>query len=284
MIGDMKQSIGERAEAYQAKRDINITNTGMDYRNVKQLCLDLIHDNFPKLQEEAMKQVNENVRALAIELKQEFTNHNKIVDASKLTQPDVQAALNEAVQGAAKKGKKSDLKLLANLVSSRLGSNNSDLLDITIEEAIRITPKLTKEHINFLSVKHFLSSMTIQMPNVNFQHLESFSAPVKQNFSYGCELSAANFRYLAGVGVLDYNPVFGHDIFDIFQKNYPELANNREELEEKIKVHAPSLACLIDIYNKHNFSASSLNSFGQVIALSSLNRIYGNIDLKIWIN
>lgn len=284
MIGDMKQETGENSDAYQAKRDINITHQGMDYQNVKQLCLDLIHDNFPKLQEEAMKQVNENVMALASELKTEIGKKQAVTDPQKLAQPDVQAALNEAVQGAAKKGKKADLNLLASLVASRIDKGNSDLLDITIEEAIRLTPKLTREHINFLSIKHFVSSMTIQMPNVTFGHLEQFAALVLAAFGKGCVLSVPNIQYLAGVGVLDFNPMFGHDAYDIQFKGYPSLAENAQEFKERAKGQAPSLNKLLELYEKENFSSSSLNSFGQVIALTNLGRIFGNMDLKIWIN
>jgi len=284
VIGDMKQEAGENSSAYQAKRDINITHQGMDYQNVKQLCLDLIHDNFPKLQEEAMKQVNENVMALASELKTEIAKKHAVTDPEKLAQPDVQAALNEAVQGAAKKGKKADLNLLASLVASRIDRGNSDLLDITIEEAIRLTPKLTREHINFLSVKHFVSNMSIQVPNVAFGHLEQFASPVLAAFERNCVLSVPNIQYLAGVGVLDFNPVFGHDAYDIQFKSYPSLSENTQEFKEKIKAQAPSLSKLLDLYEKEKFSSTNLNSFGQVIALTSLGRIFANIDLKIWIN
>lgn len=284
MIGDMKQEAGENSDAYQAKRDINITHQGMDYQNVKQLCLDLIHDNFPKLQEEAMKQVNENVMALADELKTEFAKKKAGVDPEKLAQPDVQAALNEAVQGAAKKGKKADLNLLASLVASRIDKGNSDLLDITIEEAIRLTPKLTKEHINFLSIKHFVSSMRIQEPNVTFGHLEQFAAPVLASFGQSCALSVPNIQYLAGVGVLDFNPMFGYNVFEAQFNGYPSFSANLQEFKDGVKAQAPSLYKLLELYEKEKFSSANLNSFGQVIALLNLGRIFGNMDLKIWIN
>jgi hypothetical protein len=280
----MKQETGENSEAYQAKRDINITHQGMDYSNVKQLCVDLIHDNFPKLQEEAMKQVNENVIALAGELKNEIAKKHAVINPEKLAHPDVQAALNEAVQGAAKKGRKADLNLLANLVASRIDRGNSDLLDITIEEAIRLTPKLTREHINFLSVKHFISSMTYQVPSVAFSQLEQFAAPVLAAFGNNCVLSIPNIQYLAGVGVLDFNPMFGHDAYDIQLKGYPLLAENTQEFKDKVKTQAPSLNKLLELYEKGKFSSANLNSFGQVVALTNLGRIFANIDLKIWIN
>ncbi|MCU8055423.1 hypothetical protein L5L78_04255 [Shewanella sp. SM34] len=279
----MKQETGENSDAYQAKRDINITHQGMDYQNVKQLCLDLMHYNFPKLHEEAMRQVNENVMALASELKAVIAK-KAVTAPEKLAQPDVQAALNEAVQGAAKKGKKADLNLLASLVASRIDSGNSDLLDITIEEAIRLTPKLTREHINFLSINHFVSSVSLQMQNVSFGYLEHCAAPVLAAFGLNCVLSEPNIQYLAGVGVLNFNPMVGHDAYDIQFQVYPSLAENRQEFKERVKGQAPSLNKLLELYEKEKFSSVSLNTFGQVIALTNLGRIFGDMDLKKWIN
>ncbi|HLS29232.1 MAG TPA: LPO_1073/Vpar_1526 family protein [Flavobacteriaceae bacterium] len=279
----MKQSTGESSKAYQAKGDINITNTGMDYKNVKQLCLELIHENFPKLQEEAMQRVNENVLAFAEQLKNEISDKKSLIDEKKLADPDVQFALNEAVQGSAKKGNKSDVNLLASLVASRIDKGNTDLLDITIEEAIRLTPKLNRNQINFLTVHHFLSGITIEKPGVTYNDLERNAIPVLKQFGNYCNLSAASLRYLAGVGVLDYNPILGHKIYELFFKKYPTLASDKEDFKEKVKSNAPSLYKLIEIYDENKFSSSSLSSFGQVIALTSLGRIFGHLDLKIWI-
>jgi len=52
----------------------------LHYNNVKQVCLDLIHDNFPKLQDKAMQQVNANVVALADELKKEIEKRKESID------------------------------------------------------------------------------------------------------------------------------------------------------------------------------------------------------------
>src|SRR5690625_997273 len=105
----MKQSTGESSKAYQAKGDINITNTDMDYKNVKQLCYELLHENCPKLQEEGMQRVNENVLAFDKQLKNEISAKQSLIDEKKLAVPDGQFALNEAVQGSAKKGNESDV-------------------------------------------------------------------------------------------------------------------------------------------------------------------------------
>ncbi|WP_318517278.1 LPO_1073/Vpar_1526 family protein [Photobacterium leiognathi] len=278
----MEQQSGDNSNSYQARRDINIH--GMDYMNVKQLCLDLIHENFPKLQEKAMEQVTNNVMDLAEQLRVEIDKRKHLIDPEKLGNPDVQASVNEAVQGAAKKGRKCDLNLLANLVAARIDKGNSDLLDITIEEAISITPKLTRAHLHFLSVKHFIAAMTLQKPNVSYMDLEQFSIPVLQLFGAECNISVPNIQYLAGVGVLDFNPMFGHDPIDSFVNRYQGLAKDSAQFKEEIKTKAPSLNRLLEIYTKERFDAANLNSFGQVIALTNLGKVFGNMDLKIWIN
>jgi len=280
----MKQETGENSDAFQARRDINITHQGMDYTSIKQLFFDLLSDNFPKLHEEAMAQANLNVIALAEELNTVLSEPHTTINPEKMALPDVQAALNDAVQGAAKKGKKADLNLLAKLVASRIDDSNSDLLDMTIEEAIRITPKLTKEHIHFLSIKHFVTHMTLTSPNVDFHNLESFAGPVLSIFGDDCEISMSNIQYLSGVGILDFNPIVKTDPYDTQFKTYPSLAENIQEFQEKIKVQAPSLHSLLNLCESKSFSSVNLNSFGQVIALNSLVRIFGTLDLKKWIN
>lgn len=282
MINETNQITGDGSTAYQAKGDINIK--GMDYNNVKQVCLDLIHDNFPKLQDKAMQQVNANVVALADELKKEIEKRKESIDVEKFSEPDVQAALNDAVQGAAKKGRKADLNLLSNLVVSRLDKENSDLLDITIEEAVRLVPKLTKQHINFLSVKHFIASISIQVPNVTFSHLERFAAPVFGAFGNDCAISIGNIQYLAGLGLLDFNLSFSKDPYQVQYNSYKTLSENQEKFKEQVKDNAPSLHRLIEIYNENKYGSCNLNSFGQVIALTNLGRVLGNMDLKVWIN
>lgn len=279
----MDQNTGENSQAYQAKRDINITNTGMDYSSVKQLCLDIIHDNFPKLQDDAMEQVNQNVLALAEELKGEIEKRKESLSFDKLASPDVQAALNDALQGAARKGKKADLNLLASLVASRIDNGNSELLEITIEEAIKIVPKLTKSHINFLVIKHFISSMNLNIPNIMPQHIEQLAITIASSFFMGSEITEGHIRYLAGLGLLDYNPMFGHDIWENKYNAYESLASDKDGFKTLITNTAPTMAKLINSYDKNKFAGANLTAFGQVIALTSINRIIGNIDLKIWI-
>lgn len=290
MIGKTEQTTGDNSAAYQSNGAMEVHNHGMDYRNVKQLCMDLINQNFPKLQQEAMEQATKNVLEFAEQLKIEIEKIKGRISSAKLAEPDVQAALNDAVQGAAMKGQKSDLNLLANLVASRLDTENSDLLDITLEQAIKIIPKLTKQHLDFLAVKHLLSNMNLKNVRVNYAGLGPSYAPLensaKQVFlqcSSNCILTEGNIQYLAGIGVLTYNPMFGDDIWERQHNLYQTLEANLERFKANVEKYAPSLFGLIQLYKKNIFVNSQLNSFGQIIALTRLSKFTGPLDLKIWI-
>jgi hypothetical protein len=281
LINKTDQTTGDSSTAYLANRDINVK--GMDYNNVRQVCFDLFDANFPKLLEQAMQQVNANVTALADELEKEIEKRKESIDVEKLSEPDVQAALNDAIQGAAKKGKKADLNLLSKLVTSRLDKENSDLLDITIEEAVRLVPKLTKQHINFLSVKHFITDINIGEPNITFNRLEQYAAVVLNSFGNDCVISKGNIQYLAGLGLLDFNLSFYNDPYKAQYNCYTELSENLEKFKEQVEGGAPSLYRLIKIYDENKYGSSVLNTFGKVIALTNLGRALVGIDLKIWI-
>jgi len=282
----MDQNTGDSSDAYQAKGNVTVQkNYGMDYKNVKQLCLDLIHDNFPKLQEQAMEKVNENVLAFAAELKAELDKKADVIDPEKLAEPDVQATLNEAVQGAAKKGNKADLNLLANLISSRIERGNNDILDITIDETVKLIPKITKRHINFLSLKHFVHRMLINKPDTSFQDIECSAKPMLDFICEDCEITISNKQYLAGLGILIFDSLSSGPIFDHLHRSYESLAPSTKEFSCNLEKLAPSMFKLAELYEKNRLSFITLNSFGEAIALANIGRILGGeLELKTWIN
>ncbi|HEX5056682.1 MAG TPA: LPO_1073/Vpar_1526 family protein [Gammaproteobacteria bacterium] len=281
----MKQETGDGSGAYQAGRDIVIDNrSGLGYSDVKALCLDLIHANFPKLQEEAMSQVNQRIIEFSEQLKSQIDEKGTAADSSRLARPDVQAALNDALQGAAKKGTTNDYPTLARLVAARLDRGNNELLDIVIEEAIRVTPKLTQEHIKYLTIHHFIGAVKTKVPNVSLEMLESMTKPIHERFCSGCKLSYANVNYLAGVGVISLKSIRSGDSYENYLKVYPWLASNMDDFKEKLKREAPCIHDLLEVCNDEKYVSTRLTSTGQAIALTNISMFFPGIDLKIWIS
>jgi hypothetical protein len=285
VISKTEQSVGDFSVAYQSGREMTVQHFhGMDYQSVKQLCLDLINDNFPKLQQEVMQQATKNVLDLAEQLRLEFEKDKAAISAEKLASPDMQAALNDAVQGAALKGKKSDLSVLAKLVTRRLNARNDDVLDITLEQAIKIVPRLTHAHIKFLAVKQFIANLSLVESAVTYDRLEAFAKPVLDSCS-DCVLTNGNLQYLEGIAVLTYNQMFQHgDIWEQKYRSYKSLEVDLQRFKSSVQTRAPSFFALLEIYSKNKFASVTLNGFGQAIALSHLSKFFGDIDFKTWIN
>lgn len=280
----MKQESGDNSSAYQAGRDLTVNNqSGLGYTDVKALCLDLIHDNFPKLQAIAMEEVNRRIVAFSESLKVEIESRGNSVNLDKLANPDVQAALNDALQGAAKKGSEGQMSTLSKLVTARLESGNSELLDIVIEEAIRVTPKLTQDQLRFLALHHYLSATKQTAQNIPFELIDALVRNVYNKFFVGPRLSDGGINYLAGLGLLTINHLSGGNMFEHFAKEYPWLGSDAKDFEAKAKEKAPHFHQMLSSFNEWDYIKVRLTSTGQAIALTNLSTILPRLDFKIWI-
>jgi hypothetical protein len=88
--------------ALQAGRDINVQ--GLSVSEVRELCVLFLRDNFPKLQDEARRVAEEQVNVFAIGLQERLAQEAASIAFEKLSQPDVQATINDAVQACARRG------------------------------------------------------------------------------------------------------------------------------------------------------------------------------------
>ncbi len=103
MLGDKQlQTTESGATALQAGRDIHIH--GPSVSEVRELCILYLRDDFPQLKEEARRAAEEHVRAFATTLENRLANDVTSIVLEKFKEPDVQAALNDAVQASARKG------------------------------------------------------------------------------------------------------------------------------------------------------------------------------------
>ena len=114
----------------------------MTVADIHEVALLVFNENFPKIQEaardEARTRVNAFISALDAKLSQNVpTEHLK-----KFETPEIQHALNEAVQAAALKDDEGLRSILAKLLCERV-KTESDLSAIVYSEAISTVGKLT---------------------------------------------------------------------------------------------------------------------------------------------
>lgn len=283
MFEKQKQDTGDGGTAFQAGKDITINNIGLQFSEVKEIFHLLLNENFPKLKEIASQTANQNIENYLDKFEKKFAQNFKRIDVEKIADPDVQFSFNKVVEANARKGDKVDADVLSELLIERISEKSNNFISIVSSEAIKIVPKLTAEHIGFLSLVHYLSSIT-DTTITNFRQLEQAAASIISITSNSFNLSLSNKQYLQFTGVLTSIRIMGDDFIATTKKRYEFLETiPNEKLEKLIEKRAPSYKKLMDIYKSNELYQITLTTVGQMIALANLKRVLGNLDYGIWI-
>lgn len=283
MFEKQKQETGDGGTAYQAGKNITVNKIGLQFSEVKEIFHLLLNENFPKLREIASQTANQNIENFLDKFEKKFAENFNRIDFKKIADPDVQFSFNEVVEANARRGDKVDADVLSELLIERIGVKSNNFISIVSSEAVKIVPKLTAEHISFLSLVHYLSSIT-QTTITNFRQLEQASSSIIGLTSNGFNLSLSNLQYLQFTGVLTHIRIMGDDFIATTKNRYNFLETIPDDkLKILIKKRAPSYQKLIEVYESDELYQITLTSVGQMIALANLKRVLGNLDYEIWI-
>ncbi|MFG6413836.1 LPO_1073/Vpar_1526 family protein [Roseateles sp. DC23W] len=282
MLGDKQnQSVSEGANAMQAGRDINYH--GLSVSEVKELCALFLRDNFPQLREEAKRTAEEHVRVFAQRLEGRLVQDAASIVLDKFREPDVQAAVNDAVKASARKGEKANPQILCTLISERVAKTSNDFKDMVMSEAIEVCARLTSQQIGLISILHAVKSIALKgIPGVEI--LEGFATGVYESSVGGWGLSQSQKQYLQYMGVASINQFAGGSVFEYKSKEYDFLKLGGEaEFKSVIKLRAPTYFRLLESFDSENLIQIELTSVGQAIAIANLSRRLGSIDYSIWL-
>jgi hypothetical protein len=283
MLGDkQEQSADAGATAIQAGRDVHYH--GLSVPEVKELCVLFLRNNFPELREEARRTAEEHVRAFAQTLEQKLVNDAASIVLEKFREPDVQAAINDAVQASARKGQAANPTILSTLISERVAKATNDYKDIVVSEAVQVVPRLTPAQIGLLSFVHFVASVTVQNMS-SAAALEPYGQTALQFSLLGFGLSDSQKQHIQYAGAASVNNLLGGDIYDGLAKGgyaYLGFADGAT-FKAALATQAPSFSKLLDQFNSDNLFAVQLTSVGQAIAIASISNYFGKLDYTIWL-
>lgn len=234
----------------------NVYN-GISLEQAVEITNKLFIDNFPKLQEEAMIVANKRMDELEAKLFKKLSE-NPNINYSVFADPDMQYVLFEAEKTYARVGNRESLDGLCSLIETRIENNEDDYLKLIIDSAIQITPKLSSEQINYLTIMFLLKRAqfnginTISDLSNTLKRLESLYGPV----------SAKGVSLLNNLGCFDF--CLG-SVEDILSKKY---SLDKEQI----------VAVMPDDFN--SVSGDYFTSdIGTVIAISNIN-VKENNNLK----
>jgi len=228
-----------------------------------------------------------NVRDFAQRMASELEREAAKVLVEKFTDPDVQAAMNDAVEACARRGSASSPDLLAKLLVQRMGAETTPFIDVVLSEAVTVVPKLTREQMAYLALVHTAKNLGLQTGRfVNLEEMANRALPV---VSAGVGLSMAQREHLAYAGALSLsNLLVGQDTFEGTYQRYKgdhpavtDVAHWKAELSR----HAPAFKSLIEHWDASGIAGCNLTSVGKAIAITLLSPAFdGLLNYEIWLN
>ena len=190
-----------------------IVYEGLSPSEACKLATDLFTENFPKLQDQAMKTVNARVDELMTDVAKKL-EEKKTTDMATLSEPDVQYAVYEAQKSYARFGTKEMLAILSSLVANRVEYNNGNVcLKVAIDKAIEISGLLTKKHLDYLALLFSVSQ--VKFSDIN--DIEQLKNRLLTINSFYPNVDTSVFSYLNMLGCLQLSLI---DVSEVLGKAY----------------------------------------------------------------
>lgn len=124
---------------------------GLTPAEAGKLAINLFMENFPKLQDEALKTVQNRVEEFIQETVSKIEAKYG-ADFSAFSKPDMQYILIEAEKGYARKGTPELCAILSSLVADRTACTENSYLEIVLDKAIELIPSLLPTHLDYLTL------------------------------------------------------------------------------------------------------------------------------------
>lgn len=267
------QSVGNGAIAVQAGNDINITQNGLSYSEVRDVALDVFRANFFQLAGPAM----EAARARAEEITEDFLKKLQQENPSgfgKGQDPDFQYALFTVQREYARSGDKDLGDLLVDLLVDRSKQEQRDILQIVLNESLSTAPKLTESQLSVLSLIFIFKYAHAQWVGSHAKLGELFDQTVLP-FSLKIATNEACYQHLqfTGCGSIGYmnntslEALLEHSYQGLFSKgfHYSEIESRGISIGASTDFFTPCLndpskfqvkvinnRALNELYTKHN--------------------------------
>lgn len=218
VMSKQQQSGGDHSINVQATE----VSVGLSYSDARQVALDVFQANVIHLTHAAAVTAEQRVRRFVDDylssLQQTAATVPEIID--EMSSPDMQYAILTAERGYARSGDDELAALLVQLLVDRTKERRRSLLQIVLNESLRVAPLLTTEQMNALSVAFVLRSAHrrgVTSPATYLEYLDGFILP----FVHGLSTNRSEYDHLvfAGCGMLT-----GADeipLEEVWRRTYP---------------------------------------------------------------
>ena len=143
---------------------------------------------------------------------------NKI-DLSEFENPSMQLCYIDAQKGYISYGDETSEKILLELLKDRISESNKSILQISLNEAVKVAPLLMKKHLNALSLLFFIKEMSIMGIRTR-DMLIDFIKDVVLKFTKDSSLTKVDYEHLEYNKCITKIEILKSDIFEIMKSKY----------------------------------------------------------------
>lgn len=252
---------------------VAVVNQGMGYEDTKSMIMDLIHTNMPDYRDIAKKIANERSEEITDKVLQNILKINK--DAlEEFKNPGMQDTFYQAQKAYAISGDKDVSDLLVDILTNRAITPQRNHLQIVLDEAIRIAPKLTLVQLDTLTIR-FLLKHNIRNDLSTYDEFKDYIVNDVFLFADNLPKTRQDFMFMDFLGCGQIRAGRGPSIETIMQVYYP-IFFSRGLSEEELKsetVRLGLLSSLETIPCFHDKGKFQLNVFNNRELQDKLNEL-----------
>lgn len=271
---------------------IVIVNQGMSFTETETLFGLLFEQNFPRLAETARTEARRRVDEFAATFTRiAATQHVNEEQLAGFAEPDVQFALNSAIQTNARRDSQELRELLARLIVQRLQAQDQAMMGLVLGEAVSAAGRLIPSQFHALALC-FLTMYTNWFDGpVSWQACNAFLHEMVAPFlsTSMCNGDLLHLEY-AGCVAFDQGPP--HSFITLIGLNYNSLFDieAREVLHESQRMIAmatkesPILKSVIDLSEQARFYMLRPTTVGFVLAATVIEQVTGKrLPIDKWL-
>lgn len=231
-----KQEAGDGSTNLQGQSIV--INQGISYHDAKEIALDVFKANYIELSKEATLTATNRAEKLTNDFLESLKEkHKESIDS--LSEPAMQMALFDAQKAYVATGDEGLEALLVDILVERATEDKRTIKQITLDESLKVAPKLTTEQFDALTV-NFILSKTIIHAVVNVKTFTEYLNKYILPFTKSITSDSSCFEHLeyTGCGSIMEASTF-HPIEQLMKNNYQALFQKgftKEEFENQVGV------------------------------------------------
>lgn len=275
MLEKQKQEVGDHSSAIQVHGDLVVT----PYQEIRSIFNDLFQLNFPKVQEIAANKAQERIDEMLDMLRLTFERHKETIDKEKFTEPGVQYEMQGIAVDVARRGKKSNMEMLCELLCTITSRDCPELIELIAGEARRAIPMLSKKHLSYLSLEVMVKEAEYQQANAT--QINSNIININNHIIHAKGLTVGDLQYLNSLGVINQMSIRHTGIIPNFIKKIPGFENKKDnEIKDYCKESGmANISNFFELMEVCHIGSFNLTATGRLIGWLNIGQ-FSKVDIK----